>query len=628
LPASPGVAPEEGSAIATQHSDPPTLSFEPHEGDEAPFFVCYARDDGRRIYPVLEALHRAGLPIWFDRGIAPGAVWTDVLAESIERARTVIFFLTSASARSRFCRAELEFAFQHGVPVLVVELEAAKMPSGLELQIGSLQRIEVRDADAARVAEAIAAAAEGLAVRANAVPASRARRLAFAALVCVLSLVLLYALSSEPRPGGLDVASPAGSGREAGVPPPPPRESPGRASERLRDPAAHLAYLQGLGELRRARSGPEIEQTIATLESAIAVDPGHAAAFAALCRAHLLAYARSSASSELAAAESACAAADERAPEDYGVLLARAELMRVAGGRDAALRILERAATLYPDDARIERERAMALELPVEGQTALERSRALADAEAAFEHAIALEPGYWGHRADYGRFLFRVGRDAEALEVFRSIAESQPDSAEAQADYGAVLMNAGENLQARRVLERAVKLAPPNAQALTNLGLLYSFEEDYARAEAMQERAVRIEGEDHRYWGRLAEARFMQDDGESARAAWEFAAELVERSLDERPDDATALGMAAYYLAALHAEERADAAIARALERRGDDRETLYYLAVASCMLERSDVCARFARRSVEAGMPMQYIEDEPALAGVLEKVRAPGPEN
>jgi len=89
----------------------------------------------------MQHLRGIGLRIWYDEGISPGMEWSEELARSLDGASLVLFYATNASATSRHCRDEINFAHNRDKIILPVYLEDVKLPSGLELSLSSTQAI-------------------------------------------------------------------------------------------------------------------------------------------------------------------------------------------------------------------------------------------------------------------------------------------------------------------------------------------------------------------------------------------------------------------------------------------------------------------------------------------------------
>ena len=106
--------------------------FSAYLGNEEFVFVCYAHDDADLVYADLASLRDAGVRVWYDEGIRPGAEWTEVLADALERCTSVLYFVSSRSVDSQHCRREINYTLNREKPITAVFLEptnrSATMP--------------------------------------------------------------------------------------------------------------------------------------------------------------------------------------------------------------------------------------------------------------------------------------------------------------------------------------------------------------------------------------------------------------------------------------------------------------------------------------------------------------------
>lgn len=72
---------------------------------------------------------------------------------------------------------------------------------------------------------------------------------------------------------------------------------------------------------------------------------------------------------------------------------------------------------------------------------------------------------------EYGKALADAGQDAQAIPVFRSILDHDPESVAATYQMALALQRTGQAQQAVPLLKRVVAAQPKNAEALTNLGM-------------------------------------------------------------------------------------------------------------------------------------------------------------
>ena len=127
-------------------------------------------------------------------------------------------------------------------------------------------------------------------------------------------------------------------------------------------------------------------------------------------------------------------------------------------------------------------------------EAGLEHLRAgrLAQATAAFEEAVAIDPGYAQAHSNLGVVLKRQGKLKEAVAAYRRAIESAPDYATAHSNLGNALRELGELKGAAAACGRAVEIDPSYAQAYSNLGLVLREQAKYADAVAACRKAVEL----------------------------------------------------------------------------------------------------------------------------------------
>jgi protein O-GlcNAc transferase len=85
--------------------------------------------------------------------------------------------------------------------------------------------------------------------------------------------------------------------------------------------------------------------------------------------------------------------------------------------------------------------------------------------------AEQLAPGNPTIALEYGKALAASGQDSQAIPVFRSILEREPEFIEADYQLGLALQRSGQAQDAVLLLKQVVAAQPNNAEALTNLGM-------------------------------------------------------------------------------------------------------------------------------------------------------------
>ncbi len=91
----------------------------------ADVFISYASEDRDRVRPLAEALQKRGFNIWWDRSLAAGQDYSQIIERELRGARAVIVVWTRGSAASTFVRDEAGRARDEGrlVPVMLDRVE-------------------------------------------------------------------------------------------------------------------------------------------------------------------------------------------------------------------------------------------------------------------------------------------------------------------------------------------------------------------------------------------------------------------------------------------------------------------------------------------------------------------------
>jgi TolB-like protein len=196
---------------------------------------------------------------------------------------------------------------------------------------------------------------------------------------------------------------------------------------------AYNQYL--LGNQLYNRTTPEgYRLAVTAYRKAVALDPGYAAAYAAL------------ASAEMYASDYAQSAADN------------------AAGRRHAQAAADKSIALAPDFADGYAARGL-----LRSGFSLDWSGGQAD----FEKALALEPGNAPTQRRYANLLLNLGRVDESIVATRNAIELDPLSAEAWTNLGsAYSIDPSRYRQAREALDRALAINPESDFAKINLVLL------------------------------------------------------------------------------------------------------------------------------------------------------------
>ena len=141
-------------------------------------FVSYKAEDRDRVAPLVQALERDGLSVWWDTQIAAGSEWRRDIEEELDAARCVIVVWSKRSAgpEGRFVRDEANRAQRRGT-YLPVRIDKTEPPLGFgELHAASLQgwKGSPEDPRFRQVRDAVRAVMAGETPRTAAAPASNA----------------------------------------------------------------------------------------------------------------------------------------------------------------------------------------------------------------------------------------------------------------------------------------------------------------------------------------------------------------------------------------------------------------------------------------------------------------------
>ena len=118
-----------------------SVPFEAYQGKEPYVFVSYAHKDKDVVYNEIKRLHEEGYRIWYDEGIQPATEWPEEIAIAINNCSTFLVFISPQSINSKNVRNEINFALNKEKKFIAVHIKKTTLPSGLELQMGSIQAI-------------------------------------------------------------------------------------------------------------------------------------------------------------------------------------------------------------------------------------------------------------------------------------------------------------------------------------------------------------------------------------------------------------------------------------------------------------------------------------------------------
>ena len=369
---------------------------------------------------------------------------------------------------------------------------------------------------------------------------------------------------------------------------------------------AYDYYLRGRDYLRQPASESILESAISLFDKAIELDPRFAEAHAGRCEASLRSYEFTRRSDFFQSAEVSCHRALTLNGTLWEVRVALGDLYSINGQYDQAIFELEAAI----------KQHANAVNAYITlAQVYAEQGR-FEIAEATFRQAEEVESGYWGVHRAFGHFYYDQSRYADAIERYKKVAELAPDHGIGHDNLGNTYLAIGE----LDLAEQAFNESPlPSRWTYTNRGLVYYYQGRYSLAVKDQLRAIELAPDDHRAWGRLADAyRFLPGKENEARADYETAIRLAEAELAINPsfwDSVVRLGM--YYAHTGRAED-ARTQIDRLFELTSDST-AFYFASITSLLLGDRDKAYDYLRESVDRGFSKRLIMSDPDLAPLRE---------
>ncbi len=143
------------------------------------------------------------------------------------------------------------------------------------------------------------------------------------------------------------------------------------------------------------------------------------------------------------------------------------------------------------------------------------RRRALGEAIALFQEAIALFPAYENAHNNLGIALGRQGRFAEAAVIFRQALAIDARNFETHNNLGIALASQGKYAEAEAAFRQAIALNPTDPEAYQHLGLALAYQGKVPDAIGQFEKAKQLYG----VLGEVAEVQRIDQILQRARSA-------------------------------------------------------------------------------------------------------------
>ena len=125
-------------------------------------------------------------------------------------------------------------------------------------------------------------------------------------------------------------------------------------------------------------------------------------------------------------------------------------------------------------------------------------------AEAAFKAALALAPTHHQILSNFGNFLKRSGRSAEALAPQRQAVAAQPNFVQGWINLGLTALDVGALDEAEAALQKACDLAPRTAAAYHAMSSVHRRRGHLDKAADTVRKAIEIDPKNGRAWHSMA----------------------------------------------------------------------------------------------------------------------------
>jgi len=291
-------------------------------------------------------------------------------------------------------------------------------------------------------------------------------------------------------------------------------------------PEAEVLYLRGRGYLLLGDGG--VDAAIDSLQRARQADGAFALAAAALSDAYRRKYTASRNSQFLSLAQST---GDDAIKLDASIAyshVVRGNIYAESSQSERAIREFQAALAADPTGANARRRLAEVYE----GQGSLSL------AEENYKQEIALYPHYWRPLVDFGSFLIRHGRYAEAESNLLTAVQYAPGNGRAIGNLAGLYGLTERFFAAEAELQRGLEVAGPNAIGLNNLAWVYMYQGRMEAAAKTLEQAVQAPGADSFHWSNLARVYRWTNRRAEARTTYAIAIKRARTEIGVNPRNA------------------------------------------------------------------------------------------
>ncbi|WP_157722961.1 tetratricopeptide repeat protein, partial [Stenotrophomonas pictorum] len=237
------------------------------------------------------------------------------------------------------------------------------------------------------------------------------------------------------------------------------------------------------------------------------------------------------------------------------------------------------------------------------------RARQEARALDYFQQAVAARPSDAQIYRLLGYHHWLRGELPQAIEAFVTATLLQPEDSRLWSSLGGLYLAQGDSAQAGRAFSMSLSIEP-NAGALTNLGAMKFDSGEYAVAAGLFQQATVLEPDDYLHWGNLADALAASPDtAAQAQVPYRRAAQLAQRYVDVRRDDAYALALLSWYRANLGERARALQDLQRARKLGTQPAEVALWCAQTLTLLDDRQGARSCVASALKEGVPQQRID-------------------
>lgn len=382
------------------------------------------------------------------------------------------------------------------------------------------------------------------------------------------------------------------------------RQALARRLTPTRNVAAYDAYLKGQQQIRVRGDKANPASAITYFRGALAIDPGFARAQAGICRAEIERFQAARDTAAFERAQSACKRASDMDPSLREVSLALGDLHRARGESEAAIEQYTHA--LVDPALRAEAYLGLAGVASAQGRGDL--------ALDYFERARKLRPRDAGVYQQRGYHQYTSGDVPAAIGSYRTAVSLHPDDADLWSSLGGLYQASGNAVRAIAAFERSLEIKP-NYGALSNLGSVKYDTGAYEEAAALYRHAAELDGSDFRLWGNLGDALSASaTTAAQAREPYQRAAQMADRYLKLKSDDALGFALLSWYLANLGEGDRARSMLAKAESIATERGEVAFYGAQAMAVLDDVPAAQKQLAAARREGIPEVRIAATPVL--------------